>query len=175
MQDGFSYLIDTLFILFLFALIVRMWLQLADADYFSPLAVMIRKITNPFVKPFQIIPTIKHIRLDLGLLVLMILVMAIRLVFKFHITDLSLQSIQILLYASCIWLIREALSLIFWFVIIRAILSWFSNGRQPLELILYELTEPLLRPIRRIIPPMGGLDFSVLVLILIIGFLQRII
>ena len=68
--------------------------------------------------------------------------------------------------------IKEACSLLFWVLIIRAILSWFSQGRNPMELVLVQLTEPLLRPVRKVVPAMGGLDLSLLVVLLGIQFIQ---
>ena len=60
----------------------------------------------------------------------------------------------------------------FWILIIRAILSWVSQGQNPIEYVMYQLTEPFLSPIRRIIPPIGGLDLSVLIAIIGLQFLQ---
>lgn len=76
------------------------------------------------------------------------------------------------LVAGLIILLKETLSLVFWIVIIRAILSWFSQGRNPIEQVMHQLTEPLLRPIRRVIPPLGGLDLSVLVVLIGLQFIQ---
>ena len=68
--------------------------------------------------------------------------------------------------------LKEAFSLLFWVLIIRAVLSWISQGYNPIDQVLGQLTEPLLAPIRRIIPPIGGLDLSVLVAIIGLQFLQ---
>ena len=69
---------------------------------------------------------------------------------------------------SLMGLSAQPCSLLFWMLVLRAILSWVSQGRSPVDHVLLQLTEPLLAPIRRIIPPMGGLDLSVLVLFLIL-------
>lgn len=58
--------------------------------------------------------------------------------------------------------------LVFWIIIIRAITSWVSQGRSPMDDLLYELTEPLMSPIRRFLPAMGSIDFSGMLLILIL-------
>lgn len=76
------------------------------------------------------------------------------------------------LIGSGITLVKEAINLVFWVLIIRAILSWVSQGNNPMEAVFHQLTEPMLRPIRKIIPPIGGLDLSVLVLIIGIQFIQ---
>jgi YggT family protein len=73
---------------------------------------------------------------------------------------------------ALIMLVKEAFTLLFWILVIRALLSWFSQGRSPVELVMHQLTEPLLRPIRRILPPLGGLDLSVLVVLIGLQFLN---
>ncbi len=64
-------------------------------------------------------------------------------------------------------LVKSAGYLIFWVMIIRALMSWVP-GRSPIDYVMYQLTEPLMAPIRRIIPAMGGIDFSAMVVILIL-------
>lgn len=60
-------------------------------------------------------------------------------------------------------ILKKTGSMIFWVLLIRAILSWVSQGRNPIEYVMHQLTEPFLAPIRRILPALGGLDLSVLV------------
>ncbi len=67
----------------------------------------------------------------------------------------------------------NALTLI---VIARALLSWFDPGmRTPVGKILVDITEPMLGPIRRMIPSAGGLDFSPIILIILLQFIERIV
>ena len=68
--------------------------------------------------------------------------------------------------------LSQALVLI---VFLSAILSFFMDPYHPVRRGVDNLVQPLLDPIRRIIPPVGGLDFSPLVLILLIQFIARII
>jgi len=68
--------------------------------------------------------------------------------------------------------LSQALVLI---VFLSAILSFFMDPYHPIRRGVDNLVQPLLDPIRRIIPPVGGLDFSPLVLILLIQFVARII
>ena len=66
-----------------------------------------------------------------------------------------------------------ALTIYLWVVIIGALISWVSpDPYNPIVQFLHRVTEPALRPIRRAVPPVGGLDFSPLILILAIYFLQ---
>ena len=73
---------------------------------------------------------------------------------------------------SVLLLLKQAGTLLFWMLVLRAILSWVSQGRSPFDYVLLQLTEPMLAPIRRFIPPLGGLDLSVLVLFLILQALN---
>jgi YggT family protein len=63
-----------------------------------------------------------------------------------------------------------------WAIIIRALLSWFSfRGAQPVFRLLVEITEPVLAPIRRVLPTAGMLDFSPLVALLLINIISSIL
>lgn len=82
------------------------------------------------------------------------------------------------------WLVGTVLNLYLWVLLIGVVLSWLVsfnvvNTRNQLVSTIYEatsrLTEPALRPIRKVIPPLGGLDLSPVVLIIGIGFLQRFV
>ncbi|WP_425431544.1 YggT family protein, partial [Escherichia coli] len=55
---------------------------------------------------------------------------------------------------------RTLCLLILWGLFVMAIMSWVSQGRSPIEYVLIQLSDPLLRPIRRLLPAMGGIDFS---------------
>ena len=70
------------------------------------------------------------------------------------------------------------LNIIKWLVIIAAVISWLNpDPRNPIVQFLYKTTEPLLRPFRRLLPPRrtGGIDFSPLVLILLIVFIEAVL
>ena len=70
-------------------------------------------------------------------------------------------------------LLEIVLEVYFWIIIVRALLSWVNPDRyNPIVRFLYQVTEPVLRPIRRRLPMEMGLDFSPLVVILAIKVLQ---
>ena len=75
-------------------------------------------------------------------------------------------------------LVFALLNIIKWLVIIAAVISWLNpDPRNPIVQFLYKTTEPLLRPFRRLLPPgrTGGIDFSPLVLILLIVFIEAVL
>ena len=164
------FLVDTAFSLYLMVMILRLWLQLVRADFYNPFSQFVVKATNPLVLPLRrVIPSLG--RLDTASLILAYGIMLVKLL----VLQL-IQSGQVLLVPSLIlsliFLLKEIFTLLFWILVIRALLSWFSQGRSPVENVMLQLTEPLLRPIRRILPPLGGLDLSVLVVLVGLQFLN---
>lgn len=167
------FLVSTLFNLYLMVVILRLWLQLARADFYNPFSQFIVKATHPIVGPLRrVIPSLG--RFDTATLVLAIGVAALKLIVLSLIVGGSINPIAIAIL-SVIDVIKETLSLMFWVLLLRAVLSWISQGQSPIEYALYQLTEPLLAPIRRIIPPIGGLDLSVLIAIIALQFLQLLL
>lgn len=172
MNNGATYLLQTLFDLYIMAVILRIWMQLARVDYYNPFSQFIVKVTSPVLNPLRrVFPAIG--RFDIAAAFLALALMALKFFVLIHMQLGQFPySVVDLLLASLRNVLIIALQLIFWILIVRAILSWFSQGRNPIEFVFAQLTEPMLAPIRRIIPPMGGLDLSVLVLIIFIQFLR---
>ena len=156
------FLLDTVFNFSLMVVILRIWLQWVRADFYNPLSQFTVKATQPILAPLRrMIPSIGG--LDLAAVVLALVVALLK-----YASLKLLGMIQAdwlgLLMVSGLLVLKQAGSLLFWMLVARALLSWVSQGRSPIDYVLTQLTEPLLAPIRRIIPAMGGLDFSVLVL-----------
>ncbi|GAB2932267.1 YggT family protein [Rheinheimera gaetbuli] len=169
-MQAMLFLIDTAFSLYLMVMILRLWLQLARADFYNPFSQFVVKATNPLVLPLRrIVPSIGSLD-SASLLLAYGITLAKLLVLQ------MLSAGQIVLVPSLIFavivLIKEIFTLLFWILVIRALLSWFSQGRSPVEYVMHQLTEPVLRPIRRILPPIGGLDLSVLVVLVGLQFLN---
>jgi YggT family protein len=85
---------------------------------------------------------------------------------------------------SLVWLIVTVIDLYFWVIIAAAILSWLiafnvvNPRNQVVAMIgesLFRLTEPVLAPIRRLLPNLGGIDISPVILLLLLGFLKQLI
>ena len=74
------------------------------------------------------------------------------------------------------YVINTLLTIYMWIIIIRALISWVNpDPYNPIVNFLYRATEPLLFRVRRIIPNMGGIDLSPMIVILVIFFLQRFV
>ena len=137
MNNAFYFLLDTLFNLYLMVVLLRIWLQASRADFYNPLSQFVVKATNPLVIPLRrLLPSIG--KLDTGALVLALLVSAAKML----LVQLLLTGqfdVTTLLTGTVITTVKEAFSLLFWVLILRAILSWFSQGRNPMELVLTQL------------------------------------
>lgn len=169
-MNAMSFLVNTLFDLYLMVVILRIWLQLAKADFYNPLSQFVVKATHPLVAPMRrVLPAMGA--LDTASLVLAILVVVAKLVSLSLIAGAALDPLPILIL-SLVTVLKKAGVLLFWMLIIRAILSWFNQGYNPIIMIMEQLTEPVMAPVRRIIPPIGGLDLSVMVVLIGMNFLN---
>lgn len=173
MNEGVLFLVQTFFSLYIMALVLRIWLQWARADFFNPLSQFVARVTNPVVRPVERIIPSKG-RFNLAALVIGLLVSILAIYVRVVMLGAT-AGIVPLLIIGVQYFASIALQLVFWILIIRAILSWFSQGGNPLEIVLHQLTEPLLQPVRRVIPAIGGLDLSVLVVLIGIQFLRILI
>ena len=165
-MNAMSFLVSTVFDLYLMVVIIRFWLQLVRADFYNPFSQFVVKATQPIVAPMRrILPSMGSI--DTASVVLAFLVVLAKMLVLTLITGEGID-IGILLFA----VIKNAGVLLFWMLLIRAVLSWFNQGYNPVVMIMTQLTEPILAPIRRIIPAIGGLDLSVLVLFIAMNFIN---
>lgn len=169
-MNSLSFLISTIFDLYIMVVLMRIWLQATRADFYNPFSQFIVKVTQPVLKPLRrIIPSIGSI--DLAT----ILFAYVLCVLKFTALMLlasggAMAFTPYFLVLGLLSLAKAAGGLVFWVLLIRAILSWVSQGRSPIEYVFYQITEPMLAPVRRILPELGGIDLSVLVVFIILQF-----
>ncbi|MCK4708074.1 MAG: YggT family protein [Gammaproteobacteria bacterium] len=153
------FIISTLFHLYAFALALRFILQWVKADFYNPVSQFIVKITTPVVNPARrFISGYKG--LDIATLIICYLV----LVASQAIVQ-SLSGYQMTPMSVTIMAITEMVSLFidvfFYAILIQAIISWVNpQGHNPINNLLHSVTSPVLRPVQKFIPPLGGMDIS---------------
>lgn len=164
-------LIRLVFDMVIIFLLMRFSLQLARADFFNPVSQSIVKLTNPMLAPLRrVIPSIGG--QDTASLVLAYAFALVFLVVAYSVTG-GIPNPLLLLLLAPLHLLEIILDMLFWGVIIHAILSWFPNAQgAPAARILDQLITPLLTPIRRMIPDLGGIDLSPLALLLVLQVLK---
>ncbi|MCG6862597.1 MAG: YggT family protein [Chromatiaceae bacterium] len=162
------FLVQTLLGLFTAVVLLRFLLQLVRADFYNPVSQFVVKVTTPVLRPLrQLIPG--YAGVDLAALVLAWLIKSIELAIVALIVAPQVNSL-----GAPAWALPELLSLtinIFIFtVLIRVVLSWLNpDPYHPVAGLLDSLTDPVMRPARRLLPPVGGLDLSpVLVMIALV-------
>ncbi|GKX63384.1 YggT family protein [Pragia fontium] len=162
-----SYLIVTVLDLYVSVLLLRVWMQWAKADFYNPFSQFVVKITQPIVGPLRrVIPSIGPI--DTASVLIAYILILLKYVLGLWILNQVLLFFPVYLPLSLLELLTMAGKLVFWVIIIRALMSWISQGRNPVDQLLIQLTEPLLYPIRRLLPSMGGIDLSPMILIMVL-------
>lgn len=162
-----TFLVKTVIDLYVMVLLLRIWMQWARCDFYNPLAQFIVKLTQPVIRPLRrIIPAMGPI--DTASLVLALVLTIIKFPLLMLIQSggfvIGLSNVLI----GVLSLLKAAGNLVFWVILIRSLMSWVSQGRSPIDYVLVQLTELLMAPVRRILPAMGGIDFSAMVVILIL-------
>ena len=184
LTTALDFLLTTLFQLYIAVVILRFLLQWARADFYNPFSQFVIKITTPLVRPLRrFIPGFGG--WDLATLVLAWLLTMLQVVLvgtqisQFTIPGLldgqSLNLFSVVLI-SLVDLFALTVSLFIIAIIIQALSSWFNPGQyNPLTAALYSLTEPLLRPARRLLPPISGVDLSPLLVLLALQVLKMLV
>lgn len=165
-----SYLVGTLINLYVSAVLLRLLLQWVRADFYNPLSQFLVKLTNPALVPLRrVIPSMG--RLDTASVVLMLALEFVAIWLVSAISGDPMGLAQMLAF-SIIKLLMTLLMTYFFLIILAVILSWLAQGtRHPAVPLVFQLTEPVLRPIRRFIPPIAGIDLSPLFALIAIRFL----
>ncbi len=169
-MDAIIYLLRFAFDALLMILIMRVWLQLVKADFYNPLSQFIVKVSNPLVVPLRrFIPGFAG--LDMATILLAYLVATAKFATIMLLNGAELNPI-LSCYIGLLVFTKQIGFLLFFVMLIMALMSWVVQGYNPTQMIFQQLTEPFLRPIRRIIPNIGGLDLSILVAFLLLNVLN---
>lgn len=169
------YILQTIGSLYLLIVLLRFILQLVRADFYNPVSQFIVRATHPLLKPLRkIIPSLAG--LDLASLMLAILVQLLLMAVTLLLLGYGLDNPLQLLVWSIIGVTELFLRVFFFALIISVILSWVAQGsHNPTAMLINQICEPLLSPIRRILPSMGGLDLSPIVAFLILNLIDMLV
>ena len=165
LSDAALFLVDTILGIYILLVLLRFLLQLARADFYNPISQFIVRATNPpLVRLRRFIPGLLGI--DLAALVLLIAMETLRISLSALLLGHNPKFAGVILLSLGELAKLTAYTVIF-SIFIRAFLSWFSHGLQhPISRLLGSFTDPILRPVRRIIPATSGIDLSPLVVFL---------
>jgi YggT family protein len=166
------YLVQTLLSLYLVSMLLRFLLQLVRADFYNPISQFIVKVTNPLVIPLRrVIPGLGGI--DVSSLLLALVLQLAAIVALLLINGLSPPGVFLLFAWSVLGVLGLLVNIYFFALLAMIILSWVAAGsRHPAIYLLYQITEPVMAPFRKVLPPMGGLDLSPILVFVLINIIQ---
>lgn len=159
MTQALYFVLKTLTQLYLLLLILRFWLPMLRADFRNPVAQGVLRLTSPLVVPFRrFIPPIG--RIDTATVLVAFVIEYLLILVLLFLTGASAGFFPIAV-TSLMELAILSLNMFFFVVLIKIILSWVApQNYNPVTAMLTTLAEPVLRPFRRLVPPLGGLDVS---------------
>jgi YggT family protein len=168
------FIVNALTSLYLLVLLLRFWLPWLRADFRNPLAQGILKLTSPVIVPLRrIIPSFGRLDTATVLVAFVLQYLGLMLILLIVGDGAAFSDIAI---TSIVKLVLLSMNLFMFAIFVRIILSWISPGQHnPATAIITTLTEPLLSPVRRLIPPLGGFDISPIFVIIARGALTRVL
>jgi YggT family protein len=160
LQNASAFLIHSIFDLYLFILLLRFILQYLRVDYYNPFTQFVVKATSPVVVPLRrIVPGFYGI--DFATIIAILVLTGVKISLIMFVSMHKFPAIAGLLIWSFGEIFALTINLFFYAILMTVILSWVAPmSNSPITPILYRLTEPLMRPVRRLIPPIGGFDIT---------------
>lgn len=170
-QDPILLIIHTIGQMYAFILTLRFLLQVAGADYYNPISQAVVRLTRIPLAPLQkVLP--KAGRFDISPLLMALIVYFLTLVAVVAYQGASAPIPMMLLLAAGT-LVDGILLIYFWAVIAAVIISWIApDSYHPAPQLILQLTEPLFALTRKVIPSIGGLDLSPILIFLIIQIVR---
>ena len=165
--------------LYLLFVVARFLLQLAKADFYNPISQAVFRATDPVVRIFRsFIPGYRGI--DFSSLILAFIVQFIAISVTILLYGGAIPSVGFIITWSFIGVLNFIILFYYYALIASIVMSFvmmFSGNMNPhpILLLVWQITEPIMAPFRRVIPPMGGLDFSPIFIFLIIGLIRNFI
>ena len=169
------YIISFIFDLYITIVYLRFLFQWLRIDFYNPISQFLVVVTDPLLRPLRRIVPTRHGIDFASVFLLLVLEMAK----TGMITFLRGQTATFagLLVIALADLLQLAVHVAMFAVLIRILLSWVNpyGNRHPVTAILSAITEPLMRPFRGLIPPIGGLDISPIAFFFFLGLTQLLL
>ena len=179
MGSSAALIFNTLTGIYLLAILLRFLLQVARADFYNPVSQAVFRITDPMVRIFRsFIPGYKGI--DFSSLILALVVEAMAICVLIILYGGSIPSVGFIVTWAFVGVLHFMIMVYYYAIIGSIIMSFvmmFSGNMSPHPILrlVWQLTEPVMAPIRKIIPSMGGLDFSPIFIFISIGLIRNFI
>lgn len=156
-HDALLFIVSTVFDLYLFVLVIRLLLAFVGASYFDPMIQFVIRATDPLIKPIRrIIPNVRGIELSTVLVILTLEVIKYSLITVITEGNYVFTGVLIIAFADALKILLQTF---FYAIILQVLLSWIQP-QSPVIGILYRITSPIMRPMQRLCPTIGGFDIS---------------
>lgn len=164
--------VSVIFSILIWVIVLRLLLQAFRTDFYNPVAQAIVRFTA-FLDPLRRVLGARG-GIDLATLLALVLLQVLQLGMIVAMRAGEWPGIGLLLAFSVPELLHTLLNVFFWTIIASVVASWLApGGHSPAVQLIYSLTEPLLAPARRLLPPLGGLDFSPVIVLLLINVADK--
>ena len=172
--DPLVFLIKTLFGLYIAVVVIRFLLQWARADFYNPVSQFVVTLTSPVLRPLRkVIPG--YAGVDLASVVLAWLLKAVELTLLAWLLGLGFRPFIALAWALPA-LVGLVISIFLFAILVRVILSWVNpDPYNPAVDLLNRITDPILVPAQRLVPPISGIDLSPMVAMIGLVLLQMLL
>ena len=166
-------IVQPLFSLAMLLIAVRFLAQLCGVSGYNPISMTLRRVTNVIVLPLsRLLPSGN--RFSPGALLALILIQMVFIALMLGLVG-QLDAFNVL--QAVIWSALGAagllVSIIFYSVIAMIVVSFLApQSSHPAVEFIWELTEPVMAPLRQVLPPMGGLDFSPIILFIVLNVIR---
>lgn len=163
------FLIEVIFGLYILAVLLRFLFAMVRADFHNPLSQFIVKITNPPLTLLRrVIPS--YMAIDWAAIVLLLAVQALEIVLTALVVAGAVPAPMGLLVMTLAEVLKTLVYLYIIVILVQVAISWINpHAYNPLTVIMHQLTEPVMRPARKMIPPAGGFDWSPLVVLIMLN------
>ncbi len=175
MQSALIFILRTLFDLYVLVFVLRLLMQWTRVDTRNPFVQFILRVTSPLVMPLRrLLPPIG--RLDSATLMALLGLQMLGTVVLVQFGCIGKPGIVPILLITVLGIVRLILTVYFWTIIIYAVLSWVSpGGYNPGAALVSSLAEPLLKPVQRVIPLIGGIDLSPIFVLIALQALMMVL
>jgi len=169
-----TFLLDVIFGLYIGAVMLRLFLQWARADFYNPLSQAIVKLTNPVLRPLRrYLPAVG--RIDTASVVAILALQMLVVWLKIALVGASAGVGAIAVFALA-ELVSKAIYIFMFAIFVQVVASWVAPGsHNPALSLIDAITEPLLKPLRAVLPPLGGLDLTPMLALIALQLLQMLV
>lgn len=174
-DNAATFLIGTLFYLYILVVMLRFLLQLVRADFYNPISQFIVRVTQPPLAPMRrVIPGVGGI--DMAAVVLLLGLKGIELWLLLAIGGRGEAAITGVVVLAIAELLHLAANVYLFSILVQVVISWVNPGLyNPVTSLLHSLTEPVMAPARRLVPPISGLDLSPIVVLIGLQLAQYLV